>query len=375
MDVKCKGTTKKGTACTRRSKYEGFCGMHKPKKSYAFKFDGLDAPRLPENIEHKLANCSDVGIKKIKEDIIRMWLEDGGSYSILAKYNNKIPVATDVYNEIIKKFNGEVVVVSQIFVTEFIPKQMFYGSSRAPMVPIDKVKYEAFIPKGVKEFKKSWKLTKKQEKAFRELQDFIFNEWKKLGEILQNGKIYLIPKVYEGAKTFLYKKFQEIDNIDINYWFEYFMNKTFGIGEELKYKNNSRNDSYSNAPPPIPKPQPDSISLKSKISRSITTVNLKPELLKLFKDKDIEVFIKVVQTTSNVYPINSKADIHKLYLEFHPDKCDNDPKLVKLCNVFCAKVENIKKIWEHSKNPKVVTPPKIRGNDIESVLRILNNEI
>jgi hypothetical protein len=158
------------------------------------------------------------------------------------------------------------------------------------------------------------------------------------------------------------------------------MSKTFGIGEELKYKNNTnipKNNSNFNAPPPIPKVQiePNSISLKSKISRAITSVNLKLELNQIFKDKDVEVFIKVVQTTSNVYPINSKADIHKLYLEFHPDKCTNDPKLVKLCNVFCAKVENIKKIWEHSKNPKVVTPPKIRGNDIESVLRILNNEI
>jgi hypothetical protein len=190
-------------------------------------------------------------------------------------------------------------------------------------------------------------------------------------DFIQNKKIYLIPSVYEGAKKFLYAKFKEIDDIDTDFWFSYFMSRTFDKGEELKNtkSHSSKNDSSKPKVFPV-------INPKSSVSiRSITLTNLKPQLSQIFKDKDIEVYMKVVQTTSNLYPINSKVDIHKLYLEFHPDKCDNDPKLVKLCNVFCAKVENIKKIWEHSKNPKVVTPPKIRGNDIESVLRILNNEI
>jgi hypothetical protein len=60
---------------------------------------------------------------------------------------------------------------------------------------------------------------------------------------------------------------------------------------------------------------------------------------------------------------------------FHPDKCDNNPKVLKLCNAFCAKVENIKKNWEHSRNPKAVSPTRVRGDDTETILRILNDEM
>jgi hypothetical protein len=38
-------------------------------------------------------------------------------------------------------------------------------------------------------------------------------------------------------------------------------------------------------------------------------------------------------------------------------------------------VENIKKAWEYNKNPKACSPARTRGDDTETILRILNDEI
>ena len=105
------------------------------------------------------------------------------------------------------------------------------------------------------------------------------------------------------------------------------------------------------------------------------TDGLEEELKKIFPDKDIALYMKIVKVNASNYPVQSKVDIHKLYLQFHPDKCNSDIKTVKLCNVFCGKVENIKKCFEFSKNPKVASPIRSRGDDTESVLKILNDEV
>lgn len=371
MDNKCKATTKKGSRCTRNAKAHGLCNQHNPSvQKKAKNSPPLELPRLPDNLSEKLANCSDIGINKIKEQIIKMWLEDGGSYLTLDKYNNRIPVALDVYQELIKRFNGEEIVVQRIFVTESIPKPekpKVYGYSTPPMVPIGVEMYANFIPN-----KKDIKtLNKTQEKAFKKLQDFIFTEWKKLGQPIHEGMIYLTLETYNGASKFIRNKFQEVNDkvfpIEVDYWFNYFMSRTFRIGEKQPR-------AYKPEDKPNPKPKIKTVSAPPKPQRSITYQNFKTELQKIFKDKDIDVFINVIQTNSNLYPIKSKGEIHKLYMEYHPDKCDTDSKVVKLCNVFCAKMENIKKLWNYKNNP-ALSPPKILGNDIESVLKILNNEV
>ena len=132
MDTPCKGFTKKGEKCKCKAKFGDYCGFHRvdkePKVPKAPKvpkvpkepkvpkrnFDGLDLPRIPVNLKEKLANASDIGLKKIKEQIIQMWLEDGGSYLTLEKYKNRIPVAPDVYKLLLQEFNGEEFVMNQI---------------------------------------------------------------------------------------------------------------------------------------------------------------------------------------------------------------------------------------------------------------------
>lgn len=374
MDNKCKATTKKGSRCTRKSKADGLCNQHNPKFKNKPKkpHQTLELPRLPENLSEKLANSSDVGIRKIKEQIIKMWLEDGGSYLTLDKYNNRIPVSIPVYDELIKRFNGEEIIVDQIFVTEVLPKSesKVYGSNNPPMVPISVAMYSAFIPK-----KGIFILSKPQQKALKKIQDFITSEWIKMGEKIYNGKVYLNEKIYNGAKNFLKNKFKEVNDnvylIDLEHWLEYFMKTVFEIGPEppvkpdesksySKPKSKINTAIFHNIPPPTLK--------------KFNSKNYREELVKHFPDKDIDLYINVISCNSGEYPIKSKLEIHKLYLEFHPDKCITNPKVAKLCNVFCAKVENIKKIWDHRKNPSV-SPAKVRGNDIDSVFKILNDEV
>jgi hypothetical protein len=109
--------------------------------------------------------------------------------------------------------------------------------------------------------------------------------------------------------------------------------------------------------------------------RKIQYKNIEDELMKLLPDKDIKLFMEIIKINSSLYKVNSKHDIHKLYIQFHPDKCGLDSKIVKLCSAFCAKVESIKKSWEYNKNPKACSPARTRGDDTETILKILNDEI
>ena len=382
---KCKGVTKKGTPCPWKGKYEGYCKSHSPKNSS--KSEPIHLPRLPENISQKLANCSNVGIEKIKKQIIDMWLEDGGDYLILKKYTNRIPVAQDVYKELLKIFNQEEVVLSQIFVTENFnspnfsspkednsPKESVpIGSSRPPLVPIKVHYYSDFIPT------KGKVLSEEQEKSFQTLKSFIQKEWLNLKEILHNNLIYLTPIVYANAKNFIRNKIKEVNDIytiDVEFWLNYLMKRIFALGKEPT-KSSSKTSSKTSSK--IPKKEFKSPMLQKvnpiPKTRKFQIQNVEEELKKIFPDKDISLYTKIVKVNASNYPIQSKVDIHKLYLQFHPDKCDSNPKTIKLCNVFCGKVENIKKCFEFSKNPKVASPIRSRGDDTESILKILNDEV
>jgi hypothetical protein len=403
MDVFCKGITSKGEKCKYKAKFGEFCGFHRvdktpkvpkapkapkepkvPKESKEPKrnFDGLDMPRIPEKLKEKLANASDIGLKKIKEQIIRMWLEDGGSYLTLEKYKNRIPVAPDVYKLLLQQFNGEEFVMNQIFVDCFSePKEdtnkPVYGSSRAPLVPITLTYYTDFIPKG----KFSKVLNSEQQEAFNKLKSFIFKKWKEVGEIIQYNKIYLEPSTYEGAKIFFKNKLLEVStiyDINIDFWTEFIMNNIFCIG--IKDPNGKNESKSTETPKNDPKKKTFStpkinLEKQNKSKRNVILTNMEKELSIIFPGKDIKVYMEVINKNTNEYVINSNADIHKLYREFHPDKCSSDPKVIKLCNLFCGRVENIKKLWAYKKAPKVASPVSSKLKETEIVLQILNNEI
>jgi hypothetical protein len=367
---KCHALTKKGTPCSRNAKDNGFCTQHK-KFEKGFNYSHKDKtklklPRLPENISQKLANCSQVGLNKIKEQIIQMWLEDGGSILILEKYNRRIPVASDVYQELLKIFNNEDIVLSQIFISESsIPKEpkkqseeIPIGSDIPPKAPVNLSYYANFIPKVGKI------MNEEHKKAFQVLKQFIQERWIKEGNILYNNLIYLSAYTYKNAENFFRLKIQEVTK-DVDYWKNYLMSQLFRIGRNVPkpYKQET----------PKPKVEPKIEPLGS--IRKIQYKNMEEELIKLLPDKDIKLFIEIIKINSSLYKVTTKQDIHKLYIQFHPDKCGLDPKIVKLCSAFCAKVESIKKAWEYNKNPKACSPARTRGDDTETILKILNDEI
>jgi hypothetical protein len=369
MEYICQGLTKKGEKCKYKAKFGIYCGKHKLKnndnhKNSKRKFDGLDLPRIPERLKEKLANASDIGIKKIKEQIIQMWLEDGGSYSILHKYGNRIPVAEDVYKILLEEFNGEECVMNQIFFT-YIQSQesdkkesdkkesnFFYASSKPPLVPTSLHYYTDFISQDF-ETRKDKTLTKEEQASFNKLKTFIFKKWTSLGEIIYNNKIYLTKSVYDGAHTYIKNKLKEVSelyDINIDFWSKYIMKNIFAIGK-LKIK----------------KEEPS--------KKRYTLKDIESELTKIFPDKDIKIYIDVISKNTRDYTISSNTDIHKLYREFHPDKCSSDQKVVKLCNLFCGRVENIKKLWQYKKNPNLASPISSKQSEIEIVLKILNEEV
>ena len=421
---KCKAITKKKNQCSRNAKENGYCGQHKnskeskipkskiPESSKESKIpkSGPKIPkepkisiRLPENISEKLANSSQVGLNKIKEQIIQMWLEDGGSVLTLLKYNNRIPVDIETYKQLLKIFNNEEVVLQQMFVTE-LPKsegpkdskeskgskpppysekskssKIPTGSTNPPKVPIKITYYSDFIPK------EGNVMSPENQKAFQTLKKFIQDQWLKSGEILHQGFIYLTSKTYKNAENYLRTKIQEVNSIykiDVKHWTSYLMDNIFKIGTEPKENPKVPKSEGSKENPKVPKSEGSKENPKiSKpegpvhILRKIQRKDIQTELTKLFPEKDTKVFMDIIVITSSSYKVNSKVDIMKLYMLFHPDKCDNNPKVLKLCNTFCAKVENIKKIWEHSKNPKAASPLRVQGDDTETILRILNDEV
>lgn len=370
MNEICQGLTKKGEKCKYKAKFDIYCGKHRVnkdsdkgsdkenKKSKEPKFDGIDLPRIPERLKEKLANASDIGIKKIKEQIIQMWLEDGGSYSILQKYENRIPVSENVYNILLKEFNNEEIVMNQIFCyIQTVPetKETIYGSSRAPLVPTSLHYYSDFISSDF-ESRNDKVLTKEEQESFNKFKNFIFKKWTGLGEIIYKNTIYLTKKVYDSASIFISNKLKEVNGlyvINIEFWTNYIMKNIFAIG---KFKKEIVK------PKEIPK-------------RKITLENIESELSKIFPDKDIKIYIDVISKNTKDYNINSNTDIYKLYREFHPDKCSLDQKVVKLCNLFCGRVENIKKLWNYKKNPNVASPISSRLNETSILLKILNDEI
>lgn len=366
---KCKAFTKKDKPCSRNAKINGFCTQH---KDYIPKPSKIQLPRLPENISQKLANCSQIGLNKIKEQIIQMWLEDGG-YIMALDSKRRIPVGPDVYKELLKIFNDEEAVLSQIFYTEKTeeevpkPHDIPIGSTNPPKAPVNVSYYSNFIPTVGRI------MTKENIKAFDTLKKFIQDYWIKEGNILHHNFIYLTSHTYKSAESFFRLKIREA-TIDVDYWTNYLMSNIFRVGKENKQSKPSKDQKDPPKGSFIP-PKEDPPKGSSKSIRKIQYKNIEEELKKLFPDKNIKIFMEIIKVNSSVYKVNSKQEIHKLYIQFHPDKCGIDPKIVKLCGAFCAKLENIKKAWEYNQNPKACSPARTRGDDTETILKILNDEI
>jgi hypothetical protein len=391
MDAKCIAITKKGKQCPYKAKFGDYCGIHDPlggnpsegssKASVKpkHKFDGVKLPRLPEKLKEKLGNATEVGIRKIKEQIIQMWLEDGGTYITLCKYKNKIFVSQENYTILLEEFNGEEFVLNQIFTTENVletkaPQFEYYGSSTSPLVPISLSFYSDFIPEGAK-IKDSRVLTPEQLVSFTKLKTFIFDKWKGLGELIQNNKIYLIEKKYSSAHAYITGKIKELNSVkpvNVFYWSNYIMVNIFAIGKEKETQKPF--EGFKNFW--VPENPLDPYLKKPTISSVKPQINLEEELKKFFPDKNVKTYLEIVLKDTSLYKINSKADIFKLYSEFHPDKCGiMTDKKAKLCNLFCGRVENIKKLWYYRTNPGSASPIAGKKGEEVSLQRILNDEI
>jgi hypothetical protein len=392
MDGKCIAITKKGKQCPYKAKFGTYCGIHDPSADPSaksskdsakpkHKFDGVNLPRLPEKLKEKLGNATDVGIRKIKEQIIQMWLEDGGTYITLCNYKNKIFISQENYTILLGEFNGEEFVLNQIFTTEKVletkaPEFEHYGSSTSPLVPISLSFYSDFIPEGVK-IKDSRVLTPEQIVSFVKLKTFMFDKWKGLGELIQNNKIYLTEKTYNSAHKYITNKIKELNpfkHVNVNYWSNYIMVNIFAIGKEKEAEKPPKGFKKFWVPENPSDPylkNPNTSADKTKVP-----LNLEEELKKFFPDKNLKTYLEIVLKDTSLYKINSKADIFKLYSEFHPDKCgDMNDKKAKLCNLFCGRVENIKKLWYYRSNPGSASPVASKKGEELYLQRILNDEI
>lgn len=385
---KCSSNTKKGNHCENKAKFGEYCGVHNPlKESKNNEFIKI-CEILPNNLSNILSNSSYEGLLKVKKIIIENWLKKHSNEELK---ENKIPVSKKIYDLLLPKFNGESVVLDMIFIVpkdskEPKPKKPSASKSpsgirfsgKMPLFPIS-LDYYIFITEI--EPKESIK----KNINYQNYKNFIASQWLILGEkIHSDGKIYIKREIYDSVKSYLLDKIHQFVKS------EYCTNKGLeGKFSAAKWKNFIMKDIFvtvqkpkklSKTPSPrryskessIPKsskiPEPKipktfSIPKESKIPKDV-----KQELIKLFPDKDIELFIKIISIDSDVYAknIKSKREIHELYLQFHPDKCDNSEVVIKLCNLFCSKVENIKKCFERNTKKDIAhSPIKVRGNEMK----------
>ena len=396
MDGKCIAITKKGKQCPYKSKIGDYCRIHnpseegtsakpsvKPSAKPKHKFDGVNLPRLPEKLKEKLGNATEVGIRKIKEQIIQMWLEDGGTYFTLSKYKNKLFISQENYTILLDEFNGEEFVLNQIFTTENVLETKLFafdynGSSTSPLVPISLSFYSDFIPEGSK-IKDSRVLTPEQVASFTKLKTFIFDKWKGLGELIQNNKIYLTDKKYNSAHAYITSKIKELNSVkpvNVIYWSNYIMVNIFAIGNEKLWTPEPPSEGFKKFWVPENPPEFYLKTPKESFVKTKAPLNLEEELKKFFPDKNVKTYLEIVLKDTSFYKINSKADIFKLYSEFHPDKCGvMTDKKAKLCNLFCSRVENIKKLWYYRTNPGSASPIAGKKGEEVNLQRILNDEI
>jgi hypothetical protein len=385
----------KGNQCCNKAKYGEYCGVHNPKE-----FIHL-SEILPNNLSSNLSNSSYEGLLKIKKIIIENWLKTHSKEELI---ENKIPVSKNSYDLLLPKFNNESVVLDMIFKISEKSKKEFTTkdtdtkikfSSKMPLFPIS-LEYYNFLCKVEPndEIKRSIN--------YQNYKNFIVSQWVILGEkIHSDGKIYIKRAIYDSIKSYILDKINQfmkseycnqkdlLSKISVTKWKNFIMKDIFVTTmkpKKISKTPSPRRRSKSSIPEPkapkfyepkAPKfyePQIPKIPSVSKTFSIPKKKDVKKELTKLFPDKDIELFIKVISIDSDVYAknIKSKRDIHELYLQFHPDKCDNSEVVIKLCNLFCSKVENIKKCFERNTKRDIAhSPIKVRGNEMKNLEELI----
>ncbi len=370
IPLRCKATIKQGTnkgkSCEHKAKFGNYCGFHNPSKDK----DSLESMSdiLPNNLSTILANATYEGLLKIKKIIIENWLKTHSKEELV---EGKIPISKKIYDELLPKFNGETIVITMIFIihceskSEKIPKKTtseeskIKFSNKMPLFPIHSDYYKflyKIIPNSIV----------KIDKNYLEYKKFIHNQWLGLNEkIHSDGKIYIKKSIYQAVKSYIAEKIskyvesEKYLNININKWVNFIMEDLFVTNEIPRRKTPS---------PKRYKPKSHS-PVHRKVFSIPKKIDINQELKNLFPDKDIEIFLKVISVHSDVYAknITSKREIHELYLQFHPDKCNSsDEKVAKLCNLFCSKVENIKKCFERNTKKDIAhSPIKVRGNEMK----------
>jgi len=380
IPLKCKATIKRGTnkgkSCEHKAKFGEYCGFHNPSKDKDSK-DSKESMTeflkiLPNNLSSILGNATYEGLLKIKKIIIENWLKTHSKEELV---EGKIPISKKIYDELLPKFNGETVVITMIFIIHNESKDSKSKDSKSkeseikfshkmPLFPINSDYYK-FLNKIIPND------NVKRDKNYLEYKTFIHNQWLGLNEKIHNGKIYIKKSIYQAVKTYIAEKISkyiETDKslkINVLKWVNFIMEDLFVTNEIPRRKTPSPKRYKPKSHSPVPR----------KVFSIPKKIDINQELKNLFPDKDIELYLKVISVHSDVYAknINSKREIHELYLQFHPDKCNSsDEKVVKLCNLFCSKVENIKKCFERNTKKDVAHSPIIvRGNELKDLEKLL----
>jgi len=397
---KCSSNTKKGHQCENKAKFGEYCGVHNPLKESKDSSKNMEFFEiLPNNLSSILSNSSYEGLLKIKKIIIENWLKKHTSEEL---NENKIPVSKKIYDLLLPKFNDESVVLDMIFTISLNPKvpknkksksptpKDFTGiqfSNKIPLFPIS-LDYYVFLDKV--EPNESIKKTIN----YQNYKNFIVNQWLILGEkVHSDGKIYIKRVIYDSVKSYILDKIHQFvkseyniqkdleGKISVTKWKNFIMKDIFvttmkpkKLSKTPSPRRHSKESSIPKSSIPkskIPEPSIPKISKIPLVSKTFSIPkkkDVKQELTKLFPGKDIELFVKVISLDSDVYAknIKSKREIHELYLQFHPDKCGNSEVVIKLCNLFCSKVENIKKCFERNTKKDIAhSPVKVRGNEMK----------
>jgi hypothetical protein len=361
--IKCKALIKqgknKGNLCCNKAKFGDFCGLHKIIELEIFEI-------LPNNLSNILGNSSYEGLVKIKKIIIENWLK---THSREELQDEKIPISKETYNKILGKFNQETIVVDMIFIIKSKitkeSKEPFY-SNKIPKFPKDLIYYKFITTL----YPENSVLKNEDYKSYKK---FVIDFWGKMNQkVHSDGKIYIKESVFECVKTYIggkIKNYMKSPHCTITkhnpiQWMDFIVNDIFSS----KIDVNNTVPPKSTSPPPKNKYVAPPLLQKQKIFSIPKKKNINEELINLFPGKNINLFITVISTSSDIYAktIKSKKDIHELYLQFHPDKCDNKENVIKLCNLFCSKVENIKKCFEKDNKKDIVhSPIRVRGNEIK----------
>jgi len=101
----------------------------------------------------------------------------------------------------------------------------------------------------------------------------------------------------------------------------------------------------------VPKSSGTESSKRAKSPEAPKAYSIYEELKKQFPDKNIDLYLKIIKTSTVNLKTMSKEEIMSAYRAFHPDKCGDNKKIQELCNLVSSKLSVIKKQNTGSSSP------------------------